>query len=225
MEPNVNTEVSTKKPSLFGIITSPAVQFERMKTNSPVWGAFVIVVILSTLAALASMYAVLQTPEMIRVLAQDPTGIAKTSMFVGALIGGLISTPIRFFITAGFYKIIMMLMGNDATYKQLLSITVYASIISILGVALNAVLTFALGGDGTVLYTSLGSLFDQGTTMFGIANAIEIFSIWGLVITGLGLHIVAGLSKKKTIILMVVFFALSVGIISMFSMFSSSFVM
>lgn len=216
MEPNVNTEVGTKKPSLLGIITSPVVQFERMKTNSPVWGAFAIVVILSTLAGTIAMYAALQTPEMIRALAQDPTGgVVRTSMFVGALIGGLIFTPIGFFIAAGFYKIVMMLMGNDATYKQLLSITVYASIISILGVTLNAVLALALGGDGTVFYTSLGPLFEQGTTMFGIANAIEIFSIWGLVVTGLGLHIVAGLSKNKTIILMVVFFALSTGI-SMF---------
>ena len=34
MEANINTQdVGAKKPSLFGMITSPGVQFERMKTN------------------------------------------------------------------------------------------------------------------------------------------------------------------------------------------------
>lgn len=37
MEANINKQdVSATKPSLFGMITSPRVQFERMKTNKKV---------------------------------------------------------------------------------------------------------------------------------------------------------------------------------------------
>ena len=47
MEANINTQdVGSKKPSLFGMITSPGVQFERMKTSNAVWGAFWILVLL-----------------------------------------------------------------------------------------------------------------------------------------------------------------------------------
>lgn len=39
MEANINTQdVGAKKPSLFGMITSPGLQFERMKTSNKVWG-------------------------------------------------------------------------------------------------------------------------------------------------------------------------------------------
>ncbi|CAM4064443.1 membrane protein [Bacillus manliponensis] len=211
MEPNVNAEVSTKKPSLFGMITSPGMQFERMKTNSPVWGAFFLIVLIGTLSSLAVTHALIQTPEMVKVFAEDPTGMAKTFTYVGGALGGIIGIPVTFFIGAGIYKVIMMLMGNDTSYKQLLSITVYASIISYLGVILNAIFAMALGGDGQVMYTGLGPLFDPKTTIGTIANSIEIFTIWGLIVTGMGLHIVAGLSKNKATILMVIFFLISVG--------------
>lgn len=219
MEPNVNAEVSTKKPSLFGMITSPGVQFERMKQHNAVWGAFFLLVVISTIGALAGVQVSMQSPEMKELLADDPSGMMQSFMYGGAVLAGVVFTPIIFFISAGFYKVVMMLMGNDATYKQLLSITVHASIITYIGVILNLILAFALGGDGVVMYTGLGALFEPGTTLFGIANSIEIFGIWGLIVTGMGLHIVAGLSKNKAIILMVIFFIISVG----FSILGNSF--
>lgn len=48
MEANLNTQkVGGEKPSLFGMITSPGVQFERMKTSNAVWGAFWLLVLLA----------------------------------------------------------------------------------------------------------------------------------------------------------------------------------
>ena len=46
-------------------------------------------------------------------------------------------------------------------------------------------------------YTSLGSLFTQGTFAYGIGNTIEVFYVWNLVLIWLGLQITAGLSKVK----------------------------
>lgn len=44
METNINIQdVGVKKPSLFGMITSPGLQFERMKTSKKVWGVFFLV--------------------------------------------------------------------------------------------------------------------------------------------------------------------------------------
>ena len=57
METNINTQdVEVKKPSLFGMITSPEVQFERMKTKSPVWGAFILFVLLGTVTACGILF-------------------------------------------------------------------------------------------------------------------------------------------------------------------------
>lgn len=66
-----------------------------------------------------------------------------------------------------------------------------------MGSIINIVLAFILGGKGTEKYTSLGPLFETGTVASGIGNTFEIFSIWGLILTGIGLHITAGISKNR----------------------------
>lgn len=52
--------VGAKKPSLFGMITSPGVQFERMKTNKKVWGMFLFIALLQGLLGGLSAYVSLK---------------------------------------------------------------------------------------------------------------------------------------------------------------------
>ncbi len=129
----------------------------------------------------------------------------------GALVG-VIGTPIGLFIAAGFYKIIMMFMSNDTPYMKILSIYLYANLVYYIGGLLNVALGFVFDGNGVDVYTSLAPLFEKGTVLHGIGSSIEIFNIWSLVLTGLGLHIVAGLSKKQATTLIVIFFVLSVAL-------------
>ncbi|EOP14646.1 MULTISPECIES: Yip1 family protein [Bacillus] len=214
METNINTQdVSTKKPSLFGMITSPGLQFERMKTKSPVWGAFILFVLLGTVTAAAVFYlSVVNTPEVAKELNSPDGQMIKWFALGGGALFGLFGTPIGLFIAAGFYKVIMMLMGNDTPYMKILSIYIYANLVFYIGGLLNVGLAFIFDGNGTDTYTSLAPLFEKGTVLNGIASSIEIFNIWSLILTGLGLHIVAGLSKKKATILIVIFFILTIGL-------------
>ncbi|MDM5157319.1 Yip1 family protein [Bacillus sp. DX1.1] len=217
MEPNVNTQkVGGEKPSLLGMITSPGLQFERMKTKSPVWGAFFLFIVIAAIASAVTAYQAMNNPELIGNAPDEAAAGMMRNIALGAgAITGLLGAAVWFFIAAGFYKIIMMLMGNDTPYMKLLSIYLYASIVTYLGVVVNLILRVVLGGDATTSYTSLGTLFEPGTFAYGIGSAFEIFSIWGLVVTGLGLHIAAGLSKKQATILVVVFFILSVAFSSL----------
>ncbi|WP_088292022.1 Yip1 family protein [Bacillus mycoides] len=213
MEANINTQdVGSKKPSLFGMITSPGVQFERMKTSNAVWGAFWILVLLGGLVAGLVAYVGSLTPEAIK-LNKDLGFDVPPAVTVGMGFGfGALGMGIGFFISAAVYKVLMMLMSNDTSYKKLLTISVYSSIISLLGLLINTVLALVLGGSGKEMYTGLGPIFSSsGGVAKGIANNIEVFTIWGFVITWLGLQITAGLSKKKATILMVVFFILTIG--------------
>ena len=50
-------------------------------------------------------------------------------------------------------------------------------------------------GGGSTQYTGLGAILSEGTIAFGIANTIEVFYIWNLILIWLGLQITAGLSK------------------------------
>ena len=106
---------------------------------------------------------------------------------------------------AATYKVFMMLFGNDTPYKKLLMIVVYGNIALIIGGLMNAIIAFILDG-GATQYTSLGPLFEQGSLAYGIGNTIEIFYVWNLVLIWLGLHITAGLSKVKALILIIILF-------------------
>ncbi|MCP1126072.1 YIP1 family protein [Bacillus sp. 3103sda1] len=211
MESNVNTQkVSGEKPSLFGMITSPSLQFERMKSNAPVWGAFFLMAVLGGLIGATATYLYSIDPAVVaknkELGFEMPIAIALGTGFVMAFI----SVIVTFFIGAALYKVLMMFMSNDTSYKKLLAITVYSSIITVIGGIINMGLAWILGGNGQELYTGLGPVFaSTGGVVHGIAKSFEVFAIWGLVVTGLGLHITAGLSKKQATILVVIFFILS----------------
>ena len=211
MEANVNTQkVSGEKPSLFGMITSPSLQFERMKGSNAVWGAFWIMTLLTGIIGAITGYVSSQTPEVIK--ANQQLGI-EVSPGISAGYGfalGFLGAIIGFFIIAAVYKVLMMFMGNDTTYKKLLTIIVYTSIISVIGTLINALLALVFGGNGQEMYTGLGPLFaSTGGVAHGIAKSFEVFTIWWFVVTGIGLHITAGLSKKQATILVVVFFIIT----------------
>ncbi|WP_237981242.1 Yip1 family protein [Bacillus thuringiensis] len=213
METNINTQdVGAKKPSLLGMITSPGEQFERMKNSNAVWGAFWILSLLSGITGGLSTYVYSLTPESIKLNQELGVNVTPVMTFGAGFVFGIIGMIIGFFISAAVYKVLMMLMSNDTSYKKLLTITVYSSIISLLGLLINTVLALILDGSGKEFYTGLGPIFaSSGGAVKGIANSIEVFTIWGFVITWLGLQITAGLSKKKATILMVVFFILTIG--------------
>lgn len=223
MEANVNTQkVSGEKPSLFGIITSPSLQFERMRSNAPVWGAFFLMAVLSGVMGAIAAYLVSTNPAVVAQNKELGAELPAVFTLVGGFVAGFVGSIFMFFISAVVYKILMMFMSNDTSYKKLLAITVYSSIITFLGGIINLGLTWIFGGHGQEMYTGLGPLFaSTGGVVHGIAKSFEVFTIWGLVVTGLGLHITAGLSKKQATILVVIFFIISIAFGALGGFFSS----
>ncbi|MCQ6285660.1 MULTISPECIES: Yip1 family protein [Bacillus cereus group] len=209
MEANINTQdVGAKKPSLLGMITSPGEQFERMKASEKVWGMFFLVTLLQGLVGGLTTYVVNTSPEMIKMQKELGELAGKGSItseviygigsgFVGAMIGAL-------FVVA-IYKVFMMFFGNDTSYKKLLTIVVYTNIILIIGGLINGIIALILDG-GATQYTSLGPLFEQGSLAYGIGNTIELFYLWNLVLIWLGLQVIAGLSKVKAAMPIIVLF-------------------
>ncbi|MGG0326227.1 Yip1 family protein [Bacillus mycoides] len=209
MEANMVTQdVGVKKPSLFGMITSPGLQFERMKTSKKVWGMFFLVALLQGLLGGLNAYVIYISPEMLKMKEKLGELAGQSSLtsevisgigtsFAGAIIGTL--------FIAAIYKIFMMFFGNDTPYKTLLNIVVYTNIVLIIGGLTNTILSLIFG-TGMAQYTSLGLLFKKGTFAYGIGNTIEIFYVWNLVLIWIGLHITAGLSKVKASIPIIILF-------------------
>ncbi|PFI26547.1 Yip1 family protein [Bacillus cereus] len=221
MEANMNTQkVGGEKPSLFGMITSPGLQFERMKTSNAVWGAFWLLVLLGGLVGGFAAYVYSLTPEAIK-LNKELGVTVSAAMTYGMGFGvGAIGMAFGFLLSAVVYKVLMMFMSNDTSYKKLLAITVYSSVISLLGLLINVILAFVLGGSGQEMYTGLGPIFSSSSGVIkGIASKFEVFTIWGYIVTWLGLQITAGLSKKQATIITIVFFILALGLGALQGMF------
>lgn len=209
MEANLDTQkVGGEKPSIFGMITSPGLQFERMKTSKKVWGMFFLVALLQGLLGGLSAYAIHTSPEMLKMKKELGELAGQSSLtseviygigssFAGAMIGTL--------FIAVIYKIFMMFFGNDTPYKTLLNIVVYTNIVLIIGGLINTILSLIFG-NGTTQYTSLGLLFTEGTFAYGIGNTIEVFYVWNLFLIWLGLHITSGLNKVKASIQIIFLF-------------------
>ncbi|MFL0534051.1 Yip1 family protein [Bacillus bombysepticus] len=209
MEANMNTQdVGAKKPSLFGMITSPGVQFERMKTNKKVWGMFLLVALLQGLLGGLSAYVLYTSPEMLE-MKEELGELAGQSSLTSEVISGIgssfASAMVGTLFIAAVYKIFMMFFGNDTPYKTLLNIVVYTNIVLIIGGLINTIFSLIFG-SGMTQYTSLGLLFTEGTFAYGIGNTIEIFYVWNLVLIWFGLHITAGLSKVKASIPIIILF-------------------
>ncbi|CCW06658.1 MULTISPECIES: Yip1 family protein [Bacillus] len=209
MEANLNTQkVGGEKPSLFGMITSPGLQFERMKASEKVWGMFFLVTLLQGLIGGLTTYVVNTSPEMIK-MQKELGGLAGkgsiTSEVIYGIGSGFVGAMIGVLFVAAIYKVFMMIFGNDTSYKKLLTIVVYTNIILIIGGLINGIIALILDG-GATQYTSLGPLFDQGSLAYGIGNTIELFYLWNLVLIWLGLQVTAGLSKVKAAIPIIVLF-------------------
>ncbi|CAM3949372.1 Yip1 family protein [Bacillus paramycoides] len=220
MEANLNTQDVGAKPSLFGMITSPGVQFERMKTSNAVWGAFLILVLLGGLIGGFAAYVYSLTPEAIKINKELGVTIPAAMTYGMGFGVGAFGMAFSFLLSAVVYKVLMMFMSNDTSYKKLLAITVYSSVISLLGVLINTILAFILGGSAQEMYTGLGPVFTSSSGVVkGIVSKFEVFTIWGYVVTWLGLQITAGLSKKQATIITIVFFVLTLGLGALQGMF------
>jgi hypothetical protein len=80
--------------------------------------------------------------------------------------------------------------------------------IYVLGELLNGILTPLLNGDGMTYITSLASIVDAEGATLGLLRSIEVFTIWGVILSAFGLHIVGNLSKRAAWIISIVFYVL-----------------
>ncbi|SIR71840.1 Protein of unknown function [Bacillus cereus] len=209
MEANLNTQkVGGEKPSLLGMITSPGLQFERMKKSEKVWGMFFLVALLQGLLSAFTTYVTNISPEMVKMkkeLGEFAGQSSLTTEVIYGTVSGTLGAMLVTVIIAAIYKVFMMFFGNDTSYKKLVMIIVYASIVVIVGGFINGIIALILGVAPTA-YTSLGPLFEEGSVAYGIGNSIELFYLWNIVLIWLGLQITAGVSKVKAAIPIIVLF-------------------
>ncbi|KEK21637.1 Yip1 family protein [Bacillus gaemokensis] len=215
MESNtvLNDEL-VKKPSIFSMITSPTLQFQRMRTQKPILLPLIIILFLTIITSALFSYVTLNNPVLKQMnntsAFQIPTYISFLTTFGFAAVSGIISV----FCAPIFYKNIMIFFGVDTTYKEVLCVTLYSIFIMKLGMLLNGTIAVLLG-DYQISYTSLAPLLTDNLILYAMAQRVDVFAIWYYIVLGIGLYVLTGLHKKKIMILVIVLFIITTTLMSM----------
>jgi Yip1 domain len=206
-----------KKPKLFNMLWSPGEQLNRIRQNPIIWIPLLIVTILyligSTIMAVTMKVEDFMLPEMSTQEAEMIAAIGKTT----AAVSGFLIPIITILISTVIYLIIVKIAKKDTTFKQLFSMNTFIMVIGAVGLILNNLIIAAIDGKAGIFITSLGGLLNSGSPLLG---TFELFSIWQLILTAMGLHRVGQLSKTVSVIIVIIFFLIGLGFAAIGSMFS-----
>lgn len=191
-------EISLEKPSLFGMFLEPRKQFERLKDNPIILVPFIIIAVLTTIGMFVMMSQIdfiAQDPELAN-MGEDELMFVTIFTQVIFVITGILAPAVSILVSSFVYFIVAKIAKSEVSFKQLFSMNTFIYIISILGIFVNALAFFAVDNPNPDVYlTSLNSIVEADGALGVLFTSIEIFSIWNIILTAIGLQIVARFSK------------------------------
>ena len=188
---SMNKEV--EKPSLFGMITIPTEQFRRIKERPKIWGPMAIIVVLFIIGSWLNMREMDLFSGM--EVDEELLKLSETFKVIGAIVGGVLGPLLGVLFSSAVYLLISKIVEKNVSFRQLFSMNTFISLITVIGLILNAGLSSLFGDLNGVFYTSLGGIVNASGGLGVIFSSLEIFSIWKLILTAIGLQKVAGYSK------------------------------
>jgi len=119
---------------------------------------------------------------------------------IESVIAGVVNVSVLFVVAAGIFWIVgNFVLGGAASFKQLFCMYSWAGMITVLELIIKLPLSLAKGSLN--VYTSLAVLMDpeqSKTILFQILNAFDIFTIWKIVLWGMGFGVIYNFSKGKS---------------------------
>jgi hypothetical protein len=209
METQTEMNVQKPKPSLIGMFTSPGEQFERIKQNPRIWVPLLIISILyvigMVLMALSMDTALLIDQGLTKEQAEVALGVTKIS----TVVMGIFIPIITVVLSSAVQLIIAKIASSNVSFKQLFSMNTHIMVIGAVGAILNMAIRYAIGGSPDIFITSLAGLLNQEKA--GVLGSFELFSIWSMILTAIGLNKTAEFSKGLAWTIAIIFFLIQVG--------------
>jgi hypothetical protein len=217
MEQQTNPAVEGKapqspKPSLFGMIMNPGEQFKRIRQNPKVLAGFLLVTLMVLAGTFLSyVYSAELTGDLTSELGvtEEEAAIFGTIMGIVSIVVGGIGGIIVLLIMAAITLALTKMVGSAVKFKQILSMTIYIAFVTSIGTLLNGLIAFLVKEENYMNpYTSLNSIVGAEGGLGGLLMTFEVFTIWGTILTAIGLQRVAGLSKAAAWTIAIVFFVI-----------------
>ncbi|WP_368654079.1 Yip1 family protein [Ornithinibacillus sp. 4-3] len=185
-------EKNVPKPSLLGMLTNPTEQFIRIKQQPIILMPMLIIIVLTIIGTWLSASNVV-IPELQDVeIDQEMAALIDAFTKIGATIGGVIMPLLTTLISTVIYFLVAKIAQSSVSFKQLFSMNTFILLITAIGLIVNGFIYMLIDGTADVSPTSLGYILNQNNVIY---NSIELFSIWNLILSAIGLHKVANFSK------------------------------
>lgn len=142
--------------------------------------------------------------------AEQLTALANTTIY-STLAAAPVVTLIVWLLGALILFGAVRLFKGECRYSHMLSLSGYAAVFSLLSGTLSAVVGLVTGsGFQSATLTSLPALVPNLPAGFvaGAATGIELFSIWSVIVQGIGVSVIAGIDRKKSFTIVGVLYAL-----------------
>lgn len=212
---------------LFNVLYDPTAVFARVKEKPRFWGPFIALAVLQIIiAALMLPY----TRTVMQAMAQAQAGAGgaaapDTSRFaVVGVVMAPIGLAIGLLLTAAVLWVLASMLAGEASFKKLLSVATYTGVTGVLmGIATIAVLMLSSTRVQTMADLRPGFGLDllapdAGTFLKTLLWMVNPFTLWGLVLTGLGVAGTHNTSKGSAFTIATISFVVGALIAASFSL-------
>ena len=228
-EPNdiAEPEVEAVEPKSFfarlgNVYMSPGEAFEEISRAPRLTFPIIVLIIISMVAGFYTAGMIdtnsLMAAQMQQAGAQGATpeqmqAILPTAIKVILTVISPIGSIIIILIVAGFFRVACIIATKENTYKDLFTVTVYASVAILIIQTIAIALTYYLKGPGTVSMANIGSVVATSlgailASLLGndalpkffmaLAQRVEFFAIWKIVLLAIGYSKVTKKMKTAT---------------------------
>jgi len=241
-EERMEKEIKTLEPKkeekmgffsrIVGIFFEPKKVFSFLNSKPTWFPAFILILIIAIIIAeiILPQNLLLQkeivsqsprlssSPEILEKMTEITTG-KRISTVVGAIFENFIGLIL---LTSLVYFFCNILLGGESSYKRVLSVVTYTSFIPTFGAILKAPLILAK--NSADVQTSLGLLMPGGDftkIRYMLLSALDIFSIWQIILIALGMTVLYKFSMSKAFVAafigwaILVFLGIGLGVMGM----------
>ncbi|HZW82887.1 MAG TPA: YIP1 family protein [Candidatus Deferrimicrobium sp.] len=191
--------------ALGGVITSPGTTFEKLAQVPMTWKPSLLLVLIAAVFSVPFYskffeYSSLVVKKTLNT-SQIPAGTDVNQMLntgatvatISALVGTVLSIFLVPIVVAGLLKLLNFVMGEEAKFSQLWTVTIFSRVPALLGLLLGNLLLLTASGDNLVttfmLKTSLANLVPISAVppyLFMLLVNLDLFSLWGIALTVIG---------------------------------------
>lgn len=206
---------------VLGLLRKPEEVFKELKERPD----FTLPILFILLTVLSSLYTTEYSQEIMRLYFPQMPSIETTSPGLLGVITGTIVTLFLWVLKTLLYYGMAILLGGDGPFKGILSIIGYTHLATLLQ---NLLATTTLLLWGTPITIGPGQLLPISQQLFTlkgmIYSSVNIFEIFLIVLTMIGLAVAMDLTHKKSLFITLFFWVLGKGLTIGFTFLSLRFI-